>query len=287
MPRGEKDHGTNWMIQHHSRALLRLVGLAQVRSCRAAHARLTLPQALPDGLLEVVLPDQPSPLSVLLEIEAYPSQETEEQMARDMDLARMALGALPDAVLLVLCPRGNQKQASKRQEHSPFGWSTRRHGWKVVELRKVPAEVLLALDEVGLTPLLPLTRSKQSPETLVQQSKERIERQASPAERPTLLTITAIMASMRSGTVEGWLALLGGKNVVEHSPLYQHWMQEERRATNQAAIVRVLEARFGAVPEELGATIRSVSDLDKLEQAITLAAKCSSLEQFQKRFAKL
>jgi hypothetical protein len=87
-----------------------------------------------------------------------------------------------------------------------------------------PAKQLLALDEVGLTPLLPLTQSKQSAETLVQQSKERIERQASRAEQPTLLTITAITASMRSGTPEQWLALLGGKNVLEHSPFYQYLM---------------------------------------------------------------
>ena len=58
--------------------MLRLVGRAEVRSCRAAHARLTLPQALPDGLLEVGLPDQVGSLPVLLEIEAYPSHETEE-----------------------------------------------------------------------------------------------------------------------------------------------------------------------------------------------------------------
>src|SRR5262245_31438954 len=155
MPRGEKDHGTNWMIQHHSRALLRLVGLAEVRSCRTAHARLTLPQALPDGLLEVGLPDRPEPLPVLLEIEAYPSSETEEQLARDMDLARTALGVRPDVVLLVLCRRGNQKQSAKRQEQSALGWSGRRHWWNVVKLWRVPAEQLLALEEVGLTPLLP------------------------------------------------------------------------------------------------------------------------------------
>jgi hypothetical protein len=76
-------------------------------------------------------------------------------------------------------------------------------------------------------------------------------------------------------------------NVVEHSPLYQQWMQEAYRATKQAAIVSFLEARFGAVPEELGASIRSVADLGKLEQGIKLAAQCSSLNQFHKRFAKL
>ena len=226
-------------------------------------------------------------MPVLLEIEAYPSTENEEQLARDMDLARLALGVLPDAVLLVLCPRGQQKQSSRRQEASALGWSRRRHEWKVVELWKVPAKQLLALDEVGLTPLLPLTRSKQPPETLVQQSKERIERQASRAEQPTLLTITAIMASMRAGTPEQWLALLGGKNVLEHSPFSQYLMQGQQRATTQAAIVSVLEARFGSRPAELENLIRSAADLGKLEQGIKLAAQCSSLAQFQKRFAKL
>src|SRR5690349_296293 len=80
MPRGEKDHATNWLIQHHARGLLRLVGMAQVQSCQAAHARLTLPQALPDGLLEVALPHTQERLPVLLEIEAYPSEETVQQM---------------------------------------------------------------------------------------------------------------------------------------------------------------------------------------------------------------
>jgi hypothetical protein len=66
-----------------------------------------------------------------------------------------------------------------------------------------------------------LTRNSQAGETLVQQCKERIEQQARPAEHAALLTITAIMAAMRSWHVERWLSILGGKNVVEHSPLYQ------------------------------------------------------------------
>src|SRR5262245_46552033 len=103
MPRSEEDHGTNWMIQHHSRALLRLVGLTEVRSCRAAHAV---------------------------------------------------------------------------DDHGDHG--------------------LHAFGDGG-----------------------------------------------------GVVGPVGRKNVVEHSPLYQHWMQEKERETKQAAIVSVLEARFGHVPEEL------------------------------------
>lgn len=102
-----------------------------------------------------------------------------------------------------------------------------------------------------------------------------------------LLAMTAILASMKAHHVEHWLSLLGGKNVVEHSPLYQHWMAEKARETKHGDIVTVLEARFSSVPDEVGVQIRTVTDLDKLQQAITLAAKCTSVKQFRSRFAKL
>jgi hypothetical protein len=287
MPRGEKDHATNWLIQNHPGALLRLAGIAQFRSCKAAHTRLTLPQALPDGLMEVVLPDQRH-LHVLLEMESYPSSETEEQVARDMDLAEMALGSLPDTVLIVLAQRGKTQQSSKRTQQSALGWATRRHRWRVVEVGKVAAAELLALEEVALVPLLPLTRSRESTETLLQQCKDRIEQQGQPRERGTLLTITAILATLRFGYAERWLALLGGKEVVSHSPLYQKWMDEKECADNQAAILSFLEARFGAaVPEELTAHVRSVTDLQKLREGIKQAGRCKSLKDFRNRFAKV
>jgi hypothetical protein len=158
----------------------------------------------------------------------------------------------------------------------------------VIELWTVPAQTLLEIGDVGLLPLLPLTRSRQTPETLVQQCKEHIEQEASPQDRPTLLTVTAIMAGMRSYHAEHWLALLGGKNVVvEHSSVYQYWLAEHIRTTRQADIVSFLEARFGPVPEEVAAHVRTVTDLDKLEQGIRLAAQSASIKAFHKRFAKL
>jgi hypothetical protein len=154
-------------------------------------------------------------------------------------------------------------------------------------LWEVPDKDLLALGDVGLVPLLPLTKSRQPVPTLVQQSKERIEGQAPTAERDSLLTITAIMAAMRAGHVEQWLSILGGKMVVEHSPLYQMWMAEKERETKQADIVSFLTARFKTVPEEVAAYVRTVTDLNKLEEGIKLAAKCRSVNAFHKQFPKV
>jgi hypothetical protein len=63
-------------------------------------------------------------------------------------------------------------------------------------------------------------------------------------------------------------------------------MEEQACQTTQSDIVAFLKARFGAVPEELAARIRSVTDLKKLEAAVTLAGRSTSLEAFQKRFAR-
>jgi hypothetical protein len=272
------------MIAHHSPGLLRLAGLEDLRTARPAHARLTMPQAIPDGLLDVTFTDQKEPCPVLVEIETYPDATTADQLINDMDLARMALGVLPETILIVLCPRGQQKQASWCRRRSLRGFSRTRHEWKVVELWKVPAERLLSLSEPGLIPLLVLTKTDQTLETVVEQCRERIERQAKASERATLVTITAIMASLRSGHVEHWLALMGGRKVVEHSPLYQHWMAESARTHRQEAIASVLATRFGLLPEELGAMIRSVTELDRLKEGIVHAAACKSLKDFQKRF---
>jgi hypothetical protein len=77
-----------------------------------------------------------------------------------------------------------------------------------------------------------------------------------------------------------------GKKVANDSPLLQKWLEEQACATTQKDIVLILKARFKAVPEELAARIRSVNDLQKLKKAVTLAARCTSLDAFRKRFPK-
>jgi hypothetical protein len=224
-------------------------------------------------------------LHVLLEMEAYPSRETDEQMARDLDLAQLALGVLPDAALIVLQPRG-RKQASGRTQHSAMNWSVRKHRWRVLELWKVPAEELLGLDEVGLVPFVPLGKSRESPRVLLERCRERIERQSRPQQRSTLLTITSIMAGLRYTDVGEWFEFFGGKVMLAESPLYQLWMAEKERETRQDDIVRVLKARLGPVPEETAAIVKSVADLEKLDRALTHAARCRDLDDFRKRIAR-
>ena len=52
-----------------------------------------------------------------------------------------------------------------------------------------------------------------------------------------------------------------------------------------AALVAVLEARFGQLPEDLLAAIHSVTDLPALRQGITVAATAPTLADFRRTAA--
>jgi hypothetical protein len=62
--------------------------------------------------------------------------------------------------------------------------------WRVVELWNVAADDLLAADDVGLIPWVPLTRFVVPPEQMLQICRERIDRQARPTERENLLAVS-------------------------------------------------------------------------------------------------
>jgi hypothetical protein len=65
------------------------------------------------------------------------------------------------------------------------------------------------------------------------------------------------------------------------SPLIQELLAEQA----QTYIFRVLAARFGPVPPPVVATLKSVSDTQKLDKLVDWAAVCPDLEAFRARLA--
>lgn len=61
------------------------------------------------------------------------------------------------------------------------------------------------------------------------------------------------------------------------SPLIDELMVER----TQQIILQFLEGRFGTVPEALSARLQSVSKMNKLDELIKVAAKCSDLKSFE------
>jgi hypothetical protein len=73
--------------------------------------------------------------------------------------------------------------------------------WTVIELWTLSAEDLLALNDVGVVPWVPLAQSDLPPEDVLRRCRERIEQQARPEEQANLLAVTQVMTSVRYNEV--------------------------------------------------------------------------------------
>jgi hypothetical protein len=280
--RDDKDRSGKWMIEHHGDGILRLGGVTGFRAWRAAQAEVVQPRQLPDGLLEVFFPDREGADPFLLEIATYPERRVEEQVLRDALLVYLARRTLPEVITLVLHPKGSFRLTGQQQWTSRHGLTQVACSWRVIELWTLPAEDLLAANDPGLIPWVPLTRFDGPPEGLLQQCRDRIDQQAPPEERANLLAVAQIMTRLRYND-PGLLSLLGGSRMIIESPLIQELMAQTRQETTQRDVVGVLEARFGAVPPEVVAELRTVRDEQKLNELNRFAALCPDLDAFRAR----
>ena len=98
---------------------------------------------------------------------------------------------------LVLRPKGNLRLTGGHEVESRHRWTRAAVAWRVVELWTVPAGPLRAAGDVGLVPWVPLAQYDGPPEALLQQCRERIDRDAPAAERPSLLAVSQVMTRLR------------------------------------------------------------------------------------------
>lgn len=173
--REDKDNSAKWLIEHHGDAILRMGGIRGFSSWRAAQSERAHPKQLPDGLLEVFFPAQPAPDLFIIEVATYPERRAEEQAIRDAALVWLDRGVLPEIVTLVLHPKGQLRVSGQWQLASRHGLTRLTGSWTVLEMRTLSAEDLLATNDVGIIPWVPLARSTLPPEELLHQCRDRIE----------------------------------------------------------------------------------------------------------------
>jgi len=65
------------------------------------------------------------------------------------------------------------------------------------------------------------------------------------------------------------------------SPLIQEMMAKSAAQRSHKHILRFLARRFGRVPEEVAAAIRTIYEESKLEALLDEAASCSNLDAFR------
>jgi hypothetical protein len=288
------DKGGKWMIDHQGKSLLNMGGVRDVVACYARPGEVVQPRQLPDGLLEVVRAGDPTPRPYLIEIETYPSNDAPEQLLRDLLLVYLDRGVLPEALVFVLHPKGNLHVAPLAQRQSPQGLASLSAGWRVVELWTLPAEELLALDDPGVVPWIPLTHFEGPPEAVFQRCRDIIDRKAKPEEKEPLLVVSQVLASLRYNRAD-LLAFFGGKRIVIESPLIDEIVTEAvdkavakavAKATisvTQGAVLTSLRSRFGPLPQEVTSAVRAVEDTARLDDLVAFAAVCPDLAAFRTR----
>src|SRR5919198_6056424 len=102
------------------------------------------------------------------------------------------------------------------------------------------------MGDVGVLPWVPLAQSDQPPEVLLRACRERIDRLAAAAEHANLLAVAQVLARLRYND-PGILSIFGGRQAMIESPLIQELMAER----GHKYIMRVLEERFGSVPQDI------------------------------------
>jgi hypothetical protein len=278
--REDKDNSSKWMIDHHGDALLRLGGITGFASWQAGQTTLAHPTQMPDGLLEVTFPGQQTPHLCVIEVATYPEHRAEVQAARDATLVWLDRGVVPNVITLVLHPKGNVEIAEKWQATSRLGGTRLGGKSTVIPLWTLPAADLLAMNDVGAIPFVPLARTTDTPEAVVRQCRERIDRQARPEERGNLLAVAQVMTRLRYNDPM-LLTILGGRQVMIESPLLDEFANERL----QEAILRALRAKFGSVPPNVESRIRGVQDEERLYDLNSQAAVSPDLDTFQAHLA--
>jgi hypothetical protein len=276
MARQELDKGSKWLIQKHGNSVLFLGGWRDVQRSRPLQAELVQQVRLPDGLLEVWAQGQRKPQRILLEAATYPDKRVLRQIRDDLFLSALHLGELPELLVLVLHPKGQAQVPNQHVWQSPKGRTKLAGEWNRVELWKLPAEELLAVPDVGLTPWIVLTEYQGPPEILLEKCRDRIQTTAHPDERNNLFVISQIFARLCYPDPD-LLAILGGKQVMIESPLIKELLAEKA----QDCILLVLKGKFNEVPLEVEKRLRRISNQKRLDNLIQEAGRCSSLKAFQ------
>ena len=152
----------------------------------------------------------------------------------------------------------------------------------MVELWELSAADLLAMNDVGLVPWIPLTRWEGEPEALLRECRDRIDKQAPPNEHDSLLAVTAMLGSLRYND-EVLLNIFGGGQSMLEFPLLERLMSEREVEIRRRDLLRVLAARFGPISPALDTQLRSVTVQAQLDELLDLAALCPNLDAFRAR----
>ena len=276
---GQRQRQRKWLIEHHGDAILRLGGVTDLVRWQAAPAELVLPTKLPDGLLFAWRAGRDHPEPFVVEIATYPELRAAEQALRDLLLVYLIRSEVANVLVLVLRPKG-QLRVPDHARHPSSDAATELGGrWRVVELWTIPAEPVLATADPGMMPWVPLMQADEPPEIVLRRCREVIDQHAPAEEHESLITVTQVFTRLRYKD-PNLLSILGGKTAMIDSLVRSLLIRELTAERSHKHILKFLATRFGSVPPELAAEVRSILDETVLDAVVELAASSPDLEHF-------
>jgi hypothetical protein len=289
----EYDKCGKYLIQHRGNAILRMGGVHDIDRWAPRQAEPVQHRQLPDGVLEAWAPSQAKPDLFILEIATDPDARVPSQAVEDMAVIYLERGILPEIMVLFLREKGHVPAFDSVELTSRRGFTKLNLFCKAIKLWEIPAEDLLAMDDVGLLPWVPLAKVEGSPEQLVRRCRARMDQAAPQIGHPeyeNLLVVTQFLLPLRYNLDQASLArlraLLGGREVMIQSPLYQEIVEESKREglteAWQQSVMDVLLRRFGPAAQALELELKAV-EFDRLRDLHGYAVSCRSLASFRKR----
>jgi hypothetical protein len=152
----------------------------------------------------------------------------------------------------------------------------------VVELWTIPPSDLLAANDIGLIPWVPLAKIDGPPEPIFRECRRRIDRDAPQRERENLLTVTQFLARLNYNDPK-LFQILGGRKAMIESPMVKELIADSERAGKRKSIIRFLIARFGPGARGMRNELNTITDDKMLDELTDLSATCPDLETIQKR----
>ena len=272
----EYDTSSKWLIENHGDSILRLGGVRGIVWWKALQTDLVQTRRLPDGLIEAKLRGRAKPAQFLLEVSTYPYRRLSKQAVRGSALVFLARGELPEVLTLILHPGGRARPTGTVELASPYGWTRWRVDWKVVELWTIPAAELLAANDLGLIPWVPLAKIDGPPGPIFQECRRRIDREAQSGQRENLLAVTQFLAKLNYNEPK-LFQILGGRKAMIESPMVKELMAENTRET----ILNVLVGRFGHGAQTIQPALDQIKDDRKLKALARQSGVCPDLEAFR------
>jgi predicted transposase YdaD len=282
------DSATKELLERHPRAWLELLLGRELGEVRVVDADLSTITTEADKILWV---EEPAPWIVHVEFQSSYDSELPLRVQRYNILAHYRHGLPVQSVVVLLRKEADGPPLTGLLQHRlPDGLLYHEFRYNVVKVWERPVEEILAGDLATL-PLAPIARvSAGELPRIIQLMDERIEREASPAERPDLWAATFLLMGLiyPDGLAD---TLLQGKSFMRDSSTYQAILREGKAEgiAEGIALGKAEEAKrlllfagrelLGPPAPRFEVRVEEMTDVEQLEERFRRLRGVSSWEE--------